>query len=133
MRSKYVTFLKDTNGKYLHVSGSFMECFGIHPSKLINRTASEFFNYDVARELEAGDRCAVETGKTDTRIISWAHADGTPMLWMIKKSVVKDGLIIGMAFDITAYIKNHSSGDLRPPMNETHNRMVESSLGSYSA
>lgn len=133
MRAKYVTFLKEANGKYLHVSGSFKECFGIAPGRLINRTAAECFDYDVAKELEDGDRRAVETGQTDTRIINLVHADGHTMLWMIKKTVVKDGLILGMAFDITAYMANHSSGDLLPPMDVTHTRMVESSLGSHAA
>jgi len=133
MRSKYITFLKEANGRYLHISGAFLECFGINPSRLINRTCYECFDYEMAREFDEGDRCAVATGKTDTRIVNWPHADGHKMLWMIKKSVIKDGLILGVAFDITAYMANHSSGDLLPPMDITHTRMVESSLRSYAA
>jgi PAS domain-containing protein len=133
MYAKYVTFLKDANGRYLRVSASFLECFGIEPRRLVNRTASECFDYVIAKELEDGDRAVLQTGKTDTRIIQWSHTDGRSKLWMVKKAVVKDGLILGMAFDITAYLSVHSNQDGRPPMDATHTRMVESSLGSYAA
>jgi PAS domain-containing protein len=123
-----VVTLKDASGKYLYASPSFLDCFGIHPNKIINRTPKEIFDYDVATELEAGDAATLSTGKTDTRIINWCHRDGTQMLWLVKKVKIKDNLVIGIAFNITAYILACSNED-KIIMDESHTKFVASSLG----
>ena len=133
MRSKYITFIKEANGRYLRISGSYKECFGVDPVKIINRTSYECYDYEVAREFEEGDTYAIASGQTDTRIINWPHCDGHTMLWMVKKISLKDDLILGVAFDITAYMRNHSSGDLLMPMNTAHTMMLESFLTCSSA
>lgn len=127
-----VTFLKDASGRYLHVSNSFQKYFGIPASRLINNSPYECFPYEVARELAEGDCLVLRSGKSDTRVIQWRHPESNKKsLWMVKKVLLREGVVMGMAFDITEYVLS-CKADNAQAMDDAHTSILAASLGAMA-
>lgn len=113
--SPAVIFLKDVEGRYLHVNAKFLQRFGLIAEQVIGRTDAELFVPDQAAAFSANDHAVLASG-TPLEFEETAQYDLGPSISMVSKFPVRDtsGMIIGIggiATDITEY--KHAQEALR--------------------
>lgn len=113
--SPAVIFLKDVEGRYLHVNTKFLQCFGLCSEQVIGRSDAELFAPDQAAEFSANDHAVLASG-TPLEFEESAQYDQGPSISMVSKFPVSDtsGRIIGIggiATDMTEY--KHAQEALR--------------------
>ncbi len=113
--SPAVIFLKDVEGRYLHVNAKFQQGFGLSAEQVIGRTDAELFAPDQAAAFSANDHAVLASG-TPLEFEEAAKYDHGPSINMVSKFPVRDaaGRIIGVggiATDITEY--KHAQEALR--------------------
>lgn len=103
--SPSLTFIKDNDGRYLHVNPRFLQAFGLSASQVLGKTDGEIFEAGQAGEFRANDRRVTETGAAITFEEHPRYADG-PHTSLVTKFPLTDeaGNIYatgGIAIDIT--------------------------------
>lgn len=60
--SPSLMFIKDLEGRYLHVNDKFTRAFGLERKDIVSHTDSEIFSADLAAQFQANDAKALATG-----------------------------------------------------------------------
>jgi PAS domain S-box-containing protein len=113
--SPAVIFLKDVEGRYLHVNAKFQQRFGLRGEEVIGRTDAALFEPDQAAAFSANDREVLARG-APLEFEETAHYTDGPRTSMVSKFPVRDAAgqtlgIGGIATDITEY--KHTQEALR--------------------
>jgi diguanylate cyclase (GGDEF)-like protein/PAS domain S-box-containing protein len=100
-----LTFIKDTDGRYLHVNRRHLETLGFAENEVIGRADAEIFGAELAAGFAAQDRQVLEKGAAMTFEEQALHADG-PHTYLVTKFPLRDarGMIYalgGIATDIS--------------------------------
>lgn len=105
--SPAVIFLKDVEGRYLHINAKFQERFGLRGEQVIGHTDTALFAPDQAAAFRANDR-EVQVRGAPLEFEETAHFTDGLCISMVSKFPVRDadGRILGIggiATDITEY------------------------------
>lgn len=105
--SPAVIFLKDVEGRYLHVNAKFQQRFGLRGEEVIDRTDAALFAPDQAAAFSANDREVLARGLPLEFEETALYTDGL-CTSMVSKFPVRDAAgrtlgIGGIATDITEY------------------------------
>jgi PAS domain S-box-containing protein len=103
--SPAVVFMKDPDGRYVHVNRTFERAFGRPREEVAGRTDRELWTAEVAAALEAADgRARSAAGSLETTD-SLPVAGGRVHQWTVYRFVLGDGrgrqLLGGIALDVT--------------------------------
>lgn len=103
--SPSVAFIKDMEGRYLHVNPRFLQAFGKAAGAVLGRTDAEIFESRQAAEFCNNDRKVLETGAATTFEEHACYADGDHVS-LVTKFPLRDGggriyALGGIATDIT--------------------------------
>ncbi len=105
--SPAVIFLKDVEGRYLHVNARFQQCFGLRSDEVLGRTDAELFSPEQAAVFSTNDREVLACGVSLEFEETARYTDG-PRVSRVSKFPVRDaaGRILGIggiATDITEF------------------------------
>lgn len=130
--SPAVMFLKDINGKYVHVNSRFLECFGLEEKNIIGKKDIEVFPESQAELFARNDRQVLDTGNTIEFEETAQYTDGEHISTVLKFPVYDpDGNIIGLggiATDVTAL--KYAGQALQA--SEEHFRLLVESIKDYA-
>ena len=98
-----VIFLKDGDGRHIHVNRSFEEVFRLPGGTALNRTNHEIFPKEIADAIQENDRKVRESSSPLVFEEDILHADGTPHTYLTVKFTIPSipGSVCGIATDIT--------------------------------
>lgn len=129
-KSPAVSYLKDSDGKYIFMSETMERFFNVSVEKLRGKTDFSWLPEDVARTVREKDEMILSTGETLEYPLVVTSADGVARTWQTYKFPVYDASgksYIGVvAFDVTR--QKESEKALRK--SEQYNRdLIEKSPG----
>lgn len=116
------TFIKDSEGRYLHVNPRFLQAFGMKAAAVIGNTDASIFSAEQAAVFSSNDRRVFETGTALTFEEQALYTDG-PHTSLVTKFPLRDMqgrvyAIGGIATDITerkaAEQRHHATVEYAP-------------------
>lgn len=102
--SPAVTFIKDTDGRYIYVNSQFETLSGMPRGDIIGKTVFDFMPTDIATRLSQIDQAVLASGQTLESEEALPTSDGTVQHWLVSKfplDVARRELLGGMAIDIS--------------------------------
>ncbi|QPD04822.1 MAG: putative Histidine kinase [Candidatus Nitrospira kreftii] len=102
--SPAVTFIKDTDGRYIYGNSQFETLSGMPRGDIIGKTVFDFMPTDIATRLSQIDQAVLASGQTLESEEALPTSDGTLQHWLVSKfplDVARRELLGGMAIDIS--------------------------------
>ena len=100
-----VAFMKDLQGRYVFVNGTWEALFRRSPEQWLNKSDDEMFPPETAAEFKQSDRFVIESGEPLQRTVV-APVGGSPRYWLVSKFPIADAngqmvLLGGVVVDVT--------------------------------
>lgn len=115
-----LAWLKDADGKYLHVNKAFLEVLKFTEAQVIGHDDFDLVPRDVAAKVRENDLAVLNSGQPRRFHESAGVGDGPAVVWESYKFPIKSGdgrrMVGGVAFDAT---RNWSHPDFEPPCEST--------------
>lgn len=130
-----VAFMKDLEGRYVYVNGTFERLFHQQLRHLLGKTDAGLWPPETVRQLEQNDRQVIEQRESLQTTETVPHDDG-PHDWLVTKFPILDEqgapvLVAGVAVDITE--RRRAESELRTLQKVTQQRERLADIGAITA
>ena len=103
--SPTIAWVKDDRGRYVYLSKTCEDHFGIRLEDCRGKTDADFFPAEIAEELRTNDRTVLETGQPIEVTEETVVPDGSHGYWLSSKFLFRDAAgnryVAGIGLDIT--------------------------------